>query len=365
MKKTALYDVMIDLGGKMVEFAGFSMPIQFEGIVKEHLAVRKSVGMFDVSHMGEIIIKGKDAEKFVDFLVTNKVTKLSDNQILYTPMCNENGGCVDDLLVYRFNNEHYLLVVNASNIDKDFNHIKKLSVNYNVNVENLSDSYAQIAIQGPKAAYVVQKIIDFNINDLKFYWFKNVKIDEIDVVLSRTGYTGEDGFELYCSSKHAERIWSLLMENGKEYDIKPCGLGARDTLRFENRLLLYGHELDDDTTPIEARLNWAIDWDSNFLGKKSILEEKQNGLKKKLVGLEIIKGGVPRQGYKIFSGDIEVGVVTSGCKAPYLNKFLALAYVKPEFSKIDTQLDVEIRDKRVLAKVVKTPFYKKPPLTVV
>jgi len=364
MKRTSLYDVMVASGGKMVDFAGFEMPVQFSGIINEHMAVRKSLGLFDVSHMGEILVTGKDTISFVDFLVANKVSKMEINQVIYTPMCYENGTCVDDLLVYKFNDEKLLLVVNASNKDKDFQHIKGLSEKYSVKVEDQSDEYGQIAVQGPNAIKALSKITDEDLDDISFYWFKETMIDGKNVILSRTGYTGEDGFEVYCDSKNAPILWKSIMDAGAEFDAIPCGLGARDTLRFENRLVLYGHELDNKTTPIEARLSWAIDWESDFNGKDAILEEKEKGLYKKLIGFEMVKPGVPRQGYKIFSGEEEIGYVTSGCKAPYLNKFLGLGYVKMGYTKIGTDLTIEIRNKKVEAKVVKTPFYKKPALTV-
>jgi len=364
MKRTPLYDAMVAAGGKMVDFAGFEMPVQFSGIINEHMRVRESVGLFDVSHMGEILVTGKDSLKFVDFLVTNKVSKMSTNQVVYSPMCYENGTCVDDLLVYKFNDEKFLLVVNASNTDKDFSHIKKISETFSVEVINLSDNYAQIAVQGPDAIRVVAKLTKEDLDELSFYWFKEAIVAEKKVILSRTGYTGEDGFEIYTDSKDALDMWKALMEAGEEYNILPCGLGARDTLRFENKLVLYGHELDEETTPVEARLNWAIDWESDFMGKASLLKEKENGLKKKLIGFEMKKPGVPRQGYKIYVDDIEVGYVSSGCKAPFLNKFLGLGYIKPEFAKRGNQIYIQIRNKMIPAEIVKTPFYKKPALTV-
>ncbi|MDD2716217.1 MAG: glycine cleavage system aminomethyltransferase GcvT [Candidatus Wallbacteria bacterium] len=363
MKKTPLYEEMVKAKGRMVEFAGFMMPVQFSGIINEHMTVRKNVGLFDVSHMGEITVTGSDALKFVDFLVTNKVRSISDNQVLYSPMCHEHGGIVDDLLVYRFNSEKFLLVVNASNIDKDFKHIQTISKKFKVTVKNDSDNYAQIAVQGPKAIFVVAKLTEIDLDSISFYWFRETKISGFDCIVSRTGYTGEDGFEIYCSPKAAPSIWQNLMKAGTKYEIQPCGLGSRDTLRFENKLVLYGHELDDQTTPLNARLNWAIDWDSDFNGKNALLKEKEEGLRKKLVGLEMLTAGVPRQGYKVFDKDQEVGVVTSGCKAPFLDKFLALAYLKPELGEIDSRLFVEIHGKKLEAKVVKTPFYKKPALT--
>ncbi|MDD5089956.1 MAG: glycine cleavage system aminomethyltransferase GcvT [Candidatus Wallbacteria bacterium] len=363
MKKTPLYDEMVRSGGRMVDFAGFVMPVQFAGIISEHLAVRRNAGLFDVSHMGEVLVSGKDAERYIDKLVTNAVGKLSDRQVMYSPMCYDHGGCVDDLLVYRFNPERYLLVVNASNTDKDFSHMLSQIHGFSVKLENLSDQYAQLAVQGPKAIHILSGLTDLDLDNIDFYWFREGLVNGSPSIVSRTGYTGEDGFEIYCRPEAAPAIWSALLIKGSTHGIQPCGLGARDTLRFENRLVLYGHELDEHTSPLAARLNWAIGWDSDFNGKQALAQEKETGSKKKLVGLEMKETGVPRQGYSVYAGEQESGVVTSGCKAPFLDKFLALAYVKPEHSSNGTELLVDIRGKKLAATVVKTPFYKKPPIS--
>lgn len=364
LKKTIFFKNHKDLGAKIIGFSGWALPVRYESIKKEHLAVRNKAGLFDVSHMGEIIIKGKQAQEFIDYLITNNAKKLKDFQIAYTLMCYKNGGVVDDLLVYKYNKKHFYLVVNASNIKKDFEWIKKHSRNFDVKVKNESKNIAQLAIQGPKAQEILQKVTDFDLDKISFFNFKKeVLINGKLALVSRTGYTGEDGFELYFSiqnNQNIEKIWDKLLTIGKEKGLKPVGLGARDTLRFEVALPLYGHEISKDITPLEARLNYFIDFDKkDFLGKKELLKQKNNGVKKKLVGLEITKGGIARQGYKVFKNDKEVGIVTTGYLSPSLKKKVALALVDKKYSELGQNLKVKNKKRFYKAKVVNKKFYNK------
>ncbi len=358
LKRTPLYDEHKRLGAKLVEFGGWEMPVQYSSIIEEHKAVRENAGLFDVSHMGEILVEGKDALKFVDYIITNSASKLKNGQICYTPMCYKNGTIVDDLLAYRFSDVRILLVVNASNTEKDYKWINEQSKGFRVSVSNESSKYAQLALQGPKAEEILAKISGVNLSEIGFYYFTTGRINGIDCIVSRTGYTGEDGFELYFKSESAVVMWRRILDIGRSYDIKPCGLGARDTLRFEACYMLYGNDIDDTTTPLEAGLKWAVDFDKpDFNGKEVLVEQKEKGLKRRLRGLEISRG-IARHGYKIFVGDNEVGYVTSGAKSPTTGRFLSLGYVNKEYSKRGTEVEIEIHGKRVPAKVVKTPFYR-------
>lgn len=359
LKKTPLNEQHKKLGAKMIEFGGWEMPVWYTSIIDEHNTVRENCGLFDVSHMGEIEIKGKDTKSFVDFLLTNKINEMNDKDAIYTPMLNENGGIIDDLLAYMINEKNFLLVVNASNIEKDFAWIKKQSEKFDVEVKNVSDYWSQIAIQGPNAQKILQEYVEIDLDKIGFYKFDCVKIENKDVIISRTGYTGEDGFELYMPKEISEKIWIELIDLIKKYDGKPCGLGARDTLRFEPKLLLYGNDMDETKTPLNAGLKWTIDFSKDFIGKDKLLEQKEKGLEWHLKGLEINDRMPVRHGYKIFkeNGE-EVGYITSGIKSPTLNKNLALAYLKKENAKIGTKLYIEARNKKLESVVVKTPFYK-------
>ena len=368
--RTPFYECHKKYGGKIVDFHGWDLPIQFEGIVKEHQTVREKSGLFDVSHMGEIIIKGQEAAKFTDFIVTNSVYKMNINDAIYTTMCRSNGTVVDDLLVYKMSEDEFFLVVNASNIEKDFNHILKESRNFKTEVKNVSENYAQLAVQGPTAAFVVNSLISENIcvDEIGFFKFRKTVFAGVEAIVSRTGYTTEDGFEIYFTDlSQAEKVWEAIIEAGKEFGLKPIGLGARDTLRFEGCLMLYGNELDDETTPLEARLNWAVDFEKEFLGKEELLKQKLDGIKKKLVGVEITeKAGIARHGYEVFDKDKnKTGYVTSGSKSHTLDRNLALAYVNVNVSKPGNEIYIKIRDKYIMAKVVKIPFYRRPESTVV
>ncbi|GAV23356.1 glycine cleavage system aminomethyltransferase GcvT [Carboxydothermus pertinax] len=355
LKRTPLFEEHLKLGAKMVPFGGWEMPVQYTGILEEHMAVRTDVGMFDVSHMGEIEILGSRAEEFVNYLITNDASRLNPGEVIYTTMCYPNGGTVDDLLAYKYSNDHYLLVVNASNKDKDFAYIIEHKWE-DVTVTDLSDQTAEIALQGPRAQEVLQKLTSFDLNRIKYFGFVEIEVAGIPCLVSRTGYTGEDGFEIYFTPIHAAKIWNELLSLG----VKPAGLGARDTLRFEACLPLYGHELSAEITPLEAGLGWAVKFTKeDFLGKEALLAQKNAGLKRKIVGLEMIGAGIPRQGYEIVFNQRGVGFVTSGTFAPYFKKNLALAMVDIDAAEIGTELEVIIRGKGVRARVVPKPFYKR------
>ncbi|MFK2826660.1 glycine cleavage system aminomethyltransferase GcvT [Bacillus sp. B190/17] len=362
LKRTPLFDVYKKYGAKVIDFGGWELPVQFSSILEEHEAVRKAAGLFDVSHMGEVLVEGKDAESYLNHLVTNDVTKIGLNQAQYTAMCYPGGGTVDDLLVYKLADETYLLVINAANIEKDVEWMKQ-HVKGSVTIENRSSDIAQVAIQGPKAESILQKLTDTDLSDIRFFHFaQHVNVDGItEVLVSRTGYTGEDGFELYLAAHQAKELWEKLLEAGREDGLKPCGLGARDTLRFEARLVLYGQELTNEISPLEAGIGFAVktNKESDFIGKAALTVQKEEGLQRKLAGIEVIGRGIPRHGYKVFSGDEEIGFITSGTRSPSLQKNLGLALISAEYAEPGTELQVEIRNKKIDAVVVKAPFYKR------
>ncbi|MCX7727941.1 MAG: glycine cleavage system aminomethyltransferase GcvT [Bacteroidia bacterium] len=360
LKKTPIYNKHIALNAKMVPFAGFEMPVSYSGVNDEHLTVRNAVGIFDVSHMGEFVIKGKEATQLIQFLTTNDVSVLKDKQAQYSCMTNTNGGIIDDLIVYRWNENEYYLVVNASNIDKDFNWIKQHN-QFDADVQNISNNLSLLAVQGPNAIHTLQKLTSIDLSKIPYYHFEAGEIAGIkDVIISNTGYTGAGGFEIYVWNADAEKIWDAVLEAGKEFGIKPCGLGARDTLRLEMGFCLYGNDINDHTTPLEAGLGWITKFNKNFIGKDILLKQKETGIEKKLVGFEMIERGIPRQHYLIANSDGKtIGEVTSGTQSPSLNKGIGLGYVKTEFSKPDTEIFIIVRDKPVKAKIVKTPFIKK------
>ncbi|MBS4216178.1 glycine cleavage system aminomethyltransferase GcvT [Neobacillus rhizophilus] len=363
LKRTPLFETYKKYGAKVIDFGGWGLPVQFSSILEEHEAVRNEAGLFDVSHMGEVLVEGKDAESYINYLVTNDVTKLQINQAQYTAMCYPDGGTVDDLLVYKLASEKYLLVINAANIEKDYEWMKQQAKG-NVTLTNISADTAQLAIQGPKAEKILQKVTDTNLAEIGFFQFADhVTVSGISgVLVSRTGYTGEDGFELYLAADKVEALWERLLDAGKEDGLKPCGLGARDTLRFEARLALYGQELSSEIGPLEAGIGFAVktNKESVFLGKEVLAKQKEEGLKRKIVGIEVTGRGIPRHGYKVFSeGGEEIGFITSGTHSPTLKKSLGLALLSAEFAAVGTQVKVEIRNKQIEAVVVKTPFYKK------
>ncbi len=355
-KKTPFYEQHIKNNAKIVEFAGFLMPIQFEGIIQEHNTVRTGVGVFDVSHMGEIEITGPDRINFTNYITTNDVTKLSLNQVQYSAMLYPDGGILDDLLVYNLK-DRILLVVNAANTDKDFEWILQ-NKKFDVEIKNRSDEIGQIAIQGPKSQPVLQKLVDFNLDELKYYWAIETEIKDVEVLLSRTGYTGEDGFEVYMDSKDGEKIWNLIFEAGNEFGIKPIGLGARDTLRFEMRYCLYGNDIDKTTNPLEAGLGWIVKFDKgDFIGRDALLKIKESGIKRKLVGFISLDNGIPRPHLEILDGNKRIGYVTSGTYSPSLKKGIGMGYVDISFSEVGTRLKVMAKEP-IEVEIIKGPFYK-------
>lgn len=360
MKKTPLYDEHVQLGGKIIDFGGWALPVQYTGIIEEHNNVRSNAGLFDVSHMGEITVKGKDATAFIQNLVTNDISTAKDCQIVYSPMCYPEGGVVDDLLIYKLNDEDYLLVVNASNTDKDYEWICH-NLEGDVRVENVSDKYAQLAIQGPKAEAVLQKLTETDLSSLKFFHFEpSVYIAGIEALISRTGYTGEDGFEIYSAAEGAQSLWQEILAAGRNEGLLPAGLGARDTLRFEAGLPLYGQEISQDITPLEAGLGWFVKLNKEgFIGREALKEQKEHGLKRKLVGLDMIDRGVPRSHFDVQADGEVIGFVTTGSYSPTLKKNVALALVDIDHAAEGTIVDVIIRGKPLKAQVIKTPFYSK------
>ncbi|NSL50362.1 glycine cleavage system aminomethyltransferase GcvT [Calidifontibacillus erzurumensis] len=362
LKRTPLYSLYENYGAKTIDFGGWELPVQFTSIKEEHEAVRTKAGLFDVSHMGEIEVKGKDSLAFLQKMMTNDISKLKEGEVLYTAMCYENGGTVDDLLVYKKANDDYLLVVNAANTEKDFEWLES-HVSGDVQLKNASEEIAQLALQGPLAEEILQKLTNEDLSEIKYFKFKeNIDLQGIKALVSRTGYTGEDGFEIYCSEKDAKELWKLILEAGKELGIKPIGLGARDTLRFEARLPLYGQELGPDISPLEAGIGFVVklDKETDFIGKQALQKQKEEGLAKKIVGIEMIERGIPRHGYKVYNGDEEIGHITSGTQSPTLNKAIGLALIKSDFATLGTEVSIEVRPKKYAkAKVVATPFYKR------
>ena len=360
IKNTALTDKHISLGAKMVPFAGFNMPVSYSGLNEEHLTVRNGVGIFDVSHMGEFIIRGPKALDLIQRVTSNDASKLTDGKIQYTCLPNETGGIVDDLLVYRMMENEYCLVVNASNIDKDWNWISKYNTE-GAEMKNISDAMSLFAVQGPKAVATLQKLTNVNLSVIEYYAFEKGTMAGIEnVIISNTGYTGAGGFEIYILNKDAEKMWNAIMEAGKEFGIKPIGLGARDTLRLEMGFCLYGNDIDETTSPIEAGLGWITKFTKPFTNHAKLKEQKEKGVSRKLVGFEMIDRGIPRHDYELCDAQgNNIGKVTSGTQSPSLNKGIGMGYVQTSFSKPDTEIYVKIRDKQLKAKVVRIPFLKK------
>ena len=361
-KKTPLYDEHVKLGGKIVDYAGWLLPVQYEGLVQEHEAVRNAVGLFDVSHMGEITIKGKDALAFVDYLMTNDITKVVDNQIVYTFMCRPTGVVVDDLLVYRFGPEEFYLVVNASNTDKDYDWILDQKGDFEVEIENISDDVGEVAIQGPLAQKVLQKLTKTDLDKITFFTLdRKVDVNGVECMVSRTGYTGEDGFEVYTTNEGVVKVWNDLLEAGKEEGIKPVALGCRDTLRFEASLPLYGHEMGEEINPLEGGFKYFVklDKEANFIGKEELNKQWTEGLKRKLAGFEMVGRGIPREDYEIQKDGEVIGHVTTGYMSPTLKKNIGNALIKTEFTPIGTEIDIMIRNKPVKAVVISKKFLKK------
>jgi aminomethyltransferase len=363
LKRTPLYPLYEEYGAKTIDFGGWDLPVQFSSIKEEHEAVRERAGIFDVSHMGEIAVRGKESAAFLQKMVTNDLSKLKEGRAQYTAMCYENGGTVDDLLIYRLGPDEFLLIVNAANTEKDYDWLTQ-HAGGDVEVENVSDRYALIAIQGPKAQQILQKMAtDTDLSEIKFFAFRqDVDLNGAKALVSRTGYTGEDGFEIYCKPEDAISLWKNLLEAGKEEGILPCGLGARDTLRFEATLPLYGQELSPEITPLEAGIGFAVklNKEEDFIGKEALAKQKEEGVPRKLAGIEMLERGIPRNGYAVYSHDEEIGFVTSGTQSPTLQKNIGLALIKSEYSDIGTELEIAVRKKRLKAKVIETPFYTRP-----
>lgn len=359
MKNTALTHIHEQLGAKIVPFAGYNMPVSYEGVNAEHETVRKGVGVFDVSHMGEFLISGPKALDLIQKVTSNDASKIVNGQAQYTYLPNETGGVVDDLIVYKIEDEKYLLVVNASNIEKDWEWISKYNT-MGAEMRNLSDDYSLLAIQGPKAIEAMQSLTSEDLSAIKFYHFKVADFAGIDyVIISATGYTGSGGFEIYCKNDQVEQIWNKVFEAGKDYGIKPIGLAARDTLRLEMGFCLYGNDIDETTSPLEAGLGWITKFTKDFVNSETLKKEKEEGIKNKLIGFELKERGIPRHDYEIVDKDgNKIGRVTSGTMAPSLNKGIGMGYVTIENSAPGTEIFIQIRNKPVAATIVKTPFYK-------
>ncbi len=360
--RTPLYGEHVKLGANMVPFVGFEMPIVYTSMIEEHMAVRDHAGLFDVSHMGEIFIDGKDALAFTDYLITNKLSNSQDGDIKYSAMLYEDGGEVDDLLAYRFSDEKVLLVVNASNIEKDYSHIlsiKESRPDLQCTISNVSNQWGQVAFQGPKAASILQKNTPSGLDTMKKFTFQEITIGGIQTITSRTGYTGEDGFEILAPNDQIAIIWKLLLQTGTNEGVLPCGLGCRDTLRFESCLWLYGNDIDQTTNPIEAGQGFAVKLDKDFVGKRVCQEAKENGPKRKLTAFEVNSKMIPRHGYTIYFEGNEIGQVTSGSYCPKIEKVCALGYIPSDLSAVGNKVQIKIRNKDADATVVKKPFYKK------
>ncbi|OGL39446.1 MAG: glycine cleavage system protein T [Candidatus Schekmanbacteria bacterium RIFCSPHIGHO2_02_FULL_38_11] len=359
LKRTPIYNIHLRLGAKMVDFSGWEMPIQYEGIKSEHFCVRNSAGLFDVSHMGRIDFKGADALANVQYLTTNNASNMKDGKVIYSLMCNENGGIIDDVTVYRINSSHYFFCVNASNTGKDYEWIRK-NIRGNAGLVNLNGEVSIIALQGPKAQKILQNLVNVNLEEIKPFWFRAGLMDSAEILISRTGYTGEDGFELYIRREHSADIWERISEKGKEYGLKPAGLGARDTLRTEMKYTLYGNEIDENVSPLEACLERYVDFNKgDFIGRDSLLKEKENGIKRRLVGFEMTEHSIPRHGFDIYRNGKLIGKVTSGMLSWHLNRGIGIGLVLSEYSETGSKFEVKIREKFYKARVIETPFYKR------
>jgi len=357
MKNTELNDIHVGLGAKMVEFAGYNMPVQYAGVKAEHLSVRESIGVFDVSHMGEFFVSGENSFAFLQSILSNDLSKLVDGQAQYTCLPNETNGIVDDLIVYKFNTNKYMLVVNASNIEKDWNWINSKN-SHGVNIKNESNDYSLLAIQGPNAIEAMQNLTNVDLNQIPFYHFAvNNFAGFENIIISATGYTGSGGFEIYCKNSQVIDIWNEVFKAGEKFNIKPIGLAARDTLRLEMGYCLYGNDLNESTSPIEAGLGWITKFNKEFTNSDYLKNEKENGPERKLVAFETIERGIPRKDYEIFS-DTEklIGFVTSGTMSPSFSKGIGLGYINTNYSKIDNYVFIKIRDKLIKSIIVKLPF---------
>jgi aminomethyltransferase len=356
MKKTPLNQIHKELGAKMTDFGGWEMPVEYTGIIEEHKAVRNQAGLFDVSHMGEILISGENAAKSLQKIITNDLQKLEPGKIIYTPICKPDGGIIDDLLVYCLKEDSYLLVVNASNIEKDYKWIKENLLD-KTEAENLSDKYAMLALQGPESKKILTQLTDIDLNSLDYYRFREAKVAGVEMIISRTGYTGELGYELYFQPDSAEKIWDELLEAGTDFGLQPCGLGARDTLRLEKMYALYGNDIDEKTNPYEAGLSWTVAVNKgDFIGREKLVEIEENCCQRKLSPFKITGRGMARHGYDIFAGEVKIGEVTSGSYSPTLEQGIGLAYLKSEYTEPGTEIEIKVRRRKIKAEVVKGPF---------
>ncbi len=361
LKRTPLYDAHVAIGARMVDYAGWEMPVQYAGPAPEHMAVREAAGLFDVSHMGEVEIVGHDALDLVQSITTNDVSGLQDNQVQYSTMTNDQGGVIDDLLVYRLNAEYFLLVVNAGTTEKDFAWIKRHAEPYKAEVHDTSFAYALLALQGPRAERILQNLTDHMLDRIPYYWSQRLKVDGIDCRVSRTGYTGEDGFEIFVPPDHALHLWNRLLITGRDRGLVPCGLAARNTLRLEAAYRLYGNDMDETTTPLEAGLGWVVKLSkqNRFPGRETLERQKKEGLKRKLVGFEVLDRVPVRDGYAVVVDGREIGQVASGSPAPFLKKNIGLVYLPVEHAAVGTEFSVIVRGRLVAARIVQTPFYKR------
>ena len=361
LKRTPLYEQHRALGARLVEFGGWEMPVQYTGILEEHQAVRTRAGLFDVSHMGEFKVEGPDALPFLQYLVPNDVSRLTVGQALYTQLLLPDGNTIDDLIIYRLAEMHYMLVVNAANIDKDFAWVEEQAKNFkDVQVANQSDTTALLALQGPAAQSILQTLTDADLASIRYYHSLAGVVDGVNCIISRTGYTGEDGFELYCAPVDVVALWTDLLAAGKPQGLLPAGLGARDTLRLEAGYCLYGHELDEQSNPLEARLGWTIKFDKgDFIGRDALLKIKEQGLERKLIGVELLDRGVCRVGHVIYANEHAIGSITSGGPSPTLHKNIGMGYVVIAHANVGESVDIDIRGKHVAAQIVALPFYKR------
>lgn len=358
-KRTPLFEIHRQMGARIVDFGGWDMPVQYTNIIDEHVNTRTNAGLFDVSHMGELEISGSDSFNFIQWLVTNDISLLEPGMSLYTPMCFENGTFVDDLIIYKIKKDHFLFVVNASNSEKDLDWIKKNKNGFSVNIKDSSIVAAELALQGPKAERILQMITETDLSKIEYFRFAPALLDNIRSLVSRTGYTGEDGFELFVESKDVVSLWNSLLEIGKMEGLKPAGLGARDTLRLEACLRLYGNDIDDTTTPLEAGLRWTVKFDkTDFIGKKALLNQSSN-LEKRLVAFEMRDKPIARHGYTIFKEDNNIGYVTSGTFSPSLKKPLGMAYVNAKFANVGEKIEILIRNNRFKAEIMVMPFIRR------
>ncbi|MFQ5963240.1 MAG: glycine cleavage system aminomethyltransferase GcvT [Candidatus Scalinduaceae bacterium] len=359
-KKTPLHDVHVNLGARIVDFHNFLMPLQYDSIINEHQNVRNNAGIFDISHMGEIIVDGKGATELIQKIMANDVSNLPTNKATYTPICNNDGGIIDDIIVYKYNAEKYMLVVNCANIKKDNDWITKLKTN-DTNINNLSDQISLLAIQGPNSEHIIEQVFGEECVSLRRFQFTETTKNEMKLTISRTGYTGEDGFEIFLDQLHCEHLWNMLLEKGKDMELKPAGLGARDTLRLEAGFLLYGNDIDESVTPLEANIGWTVKFNKvNFIGKDSLLKQREHGLKKKLIAFKMLDKAIPRLNNEISYHDDIIGRVTSGTFSPTLGIGIGLGYVPVAFAELDRHIDIKIRSTSHPAVIVNTPFIHKP-----